>query len=107
MTLIIDMPIAAAIATERLYFMTFPGMAPALTSSYLLFEHGNSRLCGDDEPAQEHGQRWSRYFMAALGKLCAEHRAERREADVDSRQEQHETDIGVDDAYGYPCDLTL
>ena len=33
MTLIIDMPIAAAIATERLYFMTFPGMAPALTSS--------------------------------------------------------------------------
>ena len=33
MTLIIDIPIAAAIATERLYFMTFPGMAPALTSS--------------------------------------------------------------------------
>ncbi len=32
-TLIIDMPIAAAIATERLYFITFPGIAPALTSS--------------------------------------------------------------------------
>ena len=93
MTLIIDMPIAAAIATERLYFMTFPGMAPALTSSICF---SSTVTAGSAE-----------IFHAAIGELCAEHRAERREADVDSRQEQHETDIGVDDAYGYPCDLTL
>ena len=62
----------------------------------------DGRLRIDDEPAHEHCQRDEQPDLPALGQRRAQRVAHRREADVHTRQKQHEPRVCVQNAHHHP-----
>ena len=63
----------------------------------LLVERMHRRLGVDDEPAHQHRKRGEQVDLPPLCQRRAERVAERREADIHAREEQHQTEVCIED----------